>query len=113
MTALTWGTLRLHNVFTLPDTGLSTDQIFAWAASNWTFGQVVAVIMLVAPLVTIIGYFRDRKSPKPLRQSIFEFVQSKHCQKPSLQIPNMYPHKVVQSDLFPMAHRQHLFLCHP
>ncbi|KAJ6121420.1 hypothetical protein N7512_003885 [Penicillium capsulatum] len=33
-------------------------------SSDWTYGQVVSVVLLVAPFITMIGYFNDDDAPE-------------------------------------------------
>lgn len=47
VTSFTWGCLRLFYMLPLGDGG----------SSDWTFGQVVPVVVLAAPLLTIAEYF--------------------------------------------------------
>ncbi|KAJ5580261.1 uncharacterized protein N7459_006246 [Penicillium hispanicum] len=52
--AFAWGVLRLHDTVTA----------FASGPGDWSFGQVVAMFMLVAPVLTIVGYFEDEAGDK-------------------------------------------------
>jgi hypothetical protein len=67
--AFAWGTFNLVGTFS----NLSTDPKFEIDSSggpaevqsgnnDWTFGQVMSVVLLVAPLLTIIEYFNPGKS---------------------------------------------------
>ncbi|KAJ6062818.1 Methylthioribulose-1-phosphate dehydratase [Penicillium canescens] len=51
--AFSWGFYRLYL-----DLG-GQSEFFSASREDWTFGQVVSVIMLMAPLISIIGAFND------------------------------------------------------
>jgi hypothetical protein len=54
--ALSWGIWRL-----LADLAWGADAIRV-GNGDWTFGQLVSVIMLVAPLISIVGTLNDGES---------------------------------------------------
>lgn len=53
--AFTWGMLRLAFVLYGVEDGFGSNP------GNWTFGQLVSVLLLAAPLITMVGYFDHGK----------------------------------------------------
>ncbi|KAJ5924839.1 hypothetical protein N7466_009026, partial [Penicillium verhagenii] len=62
LVGFTWGITRLTTLLSQPtDWGLQSSSRDS-DSSDWSFGQVVALVLLVAPLITVVEFFNNSES---------------------------------------------------
>lgn len=76
--------------------------------NDWSFGQVAAVVLLAAPLITIIEYFKDGESNLVIiiQNQLGGLIRAEKMRPPH----KMRPARIMRNNLSPATNPKHLNL---